>query len=163
MTDMVQIRAQLQSMVAEPIEQLGFFMSKGSFTKPSAGATSSLFKMVSGFGRKKAGGDLVGTSTGQAVWGLDNHQTAVVLTSSRLYAIDTQTGMDRQMRIGAVLQDYARSALDITVTIKDHSKNLVLINLTIGDVESGTSGNLETMAYTNLGDPTYELAKSLQA
>jgi len=162
MTDqMAEIRAELQAKVDEPIEHYGFFMAKGSFTKLPAGVTSGALKMLGGLKRKKNAGDLAGTTTNQAMWGLDNHQTAVVVTSTRVYAVDTTTSMSRQMQIGDVLGSWPRDELHITGTAKKQRADLMLLNLDIQHASSGSGGRLETMAYTNLGDPSWECYQAL--
>jgi len=161
MTDMNEIRAQLQARVPEPIVQLGFYMSKGSFTKAAPGLTSGLGKMLGGLRRKQSGGELSGTTTGRAMFGLDNHQTALVLTATSLYAIDTATSMSRQMSFGAVLGAWPLAELTISGTSRAQGKDLMLVNLDIQHMPTGQGGQLETMAYTNLGDPSWECYRAL--
>ena len=103
MESLEDIKAALQAKVGAPIEQYGFFMTKGSFSKGPAGATSDLGKMVGGFLRKKKGGDLTGASTGGSVMGLDNHQTALVIAGGSLYAVDMTTSMSGTRTFNDVL------------------------------------------------------------
>lgn len=159
---MAEIRAQLQAKVGEPIVQYGFYMSKGSFTKLPAGATSGVTKMLGGLLRKKQAGDLSGTSTGAAMFGMDNHQTALVLTATSLYAIDTTTSMTtRQMSFGNVLGAWLRAELTINGTARPRPGDVMLLNLDIKHEPTGQGGQLETMAYTNLGDPSWDCYRAL--
>lgn len=158
---MAEIRAQLQARVAEPMLQYGFFMTKGSFTKRPAGISTGLEKMLGGLFRKQQGGDLTGTSTGAAMFGMDNHQTALVLTSSWLYAIDTSTSLSRQITIGNVLGAWPRAEITVTGTARPRPGDVMLLNLDIRHEPSGQGGQLETMAYTNLGDPSWDCYQAL--
>jgi hypothetical protein len=162
MTDpMTEIRATLEARVDEPIEQYGFFMSKGSFTKLPPGVTSGAMKMLGGLKRKKNAGDLSATTTNQAVWGLDNHQSAIVVTATRVYAIDTTTSMSRTMTVGEVLSSWPREELCITGTAKKQGRDVMLLALDIRHEPSGQGGQLETMAYTNVGDPSWDCYQTL--
>lgn len=158
---MSEIRDQLQAKVPEPIENYGFFMSKGSFTKLPAGVTTGLGKMLGGLKRKKSGGDLSGTTTTKAAWGLDNHQTALVITASKLYAVDTTTSLAAKMSFGDVLGSWARSELTITGVSKNQSRGVVLVNLDIRHEPTGEGGQLETMTYVDKGDPSYDCYRVL--
>jgi hypothetical protein len=161
MTDLSQIQATLQSKVSEPILNYGFYMARGSFTKLAPGVTTGIGKMLGGLKRKKNAGDLSGTSTSKAMWGLDNHQTALCLTNTMIYAIDTQTGMDRQMRVGEVLDAWPLSEVTISGHASSKGKDLMLVNLDLEHVPSGKKGELETMVYTNLGDPSWDCYQAL--
>ena len=159
---MAAIRNQLQAKVSEPIQYYGFYMSKGSFTKLPAGVTSGVGKMLGGLLRKKQAGDLGATSTGAAMFGLDNHQTALVLTATSLYAIDTTTSMTtRQMSFGNVLGAWPRAELAISGTARQRPGDVMLLNLDIKHEATGQGGQLETMAYTNLGDPSWDCYRAL--
>jgi len=161
MDTMAEIRAQLQARVPEPIQYHGFFMSKGSFTKLPSGVTGGLGKMLGGLLRKKEAGELGGTSTGAAMFGMDNHQTALVLTATSLYAIDTTTSMSRQMSFGNVLGVWPRAELTITGSARPRPGDVMLLNLDVKHEPSGQGGHLETMAYTNLGDPSWDCYRAL--
>ena len=160
--DQRDLRAQLQARIAEPIVQYGFYMSKGSFTKLPSGVTSGLGKMLGGLKRKQSGCELSGTSTGAAIFGLDNHQTALVLSATSLYAIDTTTSMaTREMSFGGLLGAWPRAELTIEGTARQRGKDLMLVNLDIRHALTGQGGQLETMVYTNLGDPSWECYRAL--
>jgi hypothetical protein len=158
---MSEIRARLQAKVPEAIESYGFFMSKGSFTKLPAGVTTGFAKMLGGLKRKKSGGDLSGTTTTKAAWGLDNHQTALVVTAGNLYAIDTTTSLSGKMSFGDVLGSWPRSELMITGTSKSQPRGIVLVNLDIRHEPTGEGGQLETMTYVDKGDPSYDCYRVL--
>jgi len=156
------LRAQLQARISEPILQYGFYMTKGSFTKMAPGLSTGLGKMLGGLKRKQSGGDLSGASTGASMFGLDNHQTALVLTATSLYAIDTTTSMaTRQMSFGNLLGAWPRAELTIEGRARQQTKDLMLVNLDIRHAATGQGGQLETMAYTNLGDPSWECYRAL--
>lgn len=159
--DMQQVLTDLQARVDEPIKNHGFFMSKGSFTKLPSGMTSGFGKMLGGLRRKQSGGDLSGTTTAKAVWGLDNHQTALVLTENKLFAIDTTTSMSRQMTIGDLLSEWNLNEITITGNAKSRPGDVMLLNLDIVHNATGQQGHLETMAYTNLGDPSWDCYNAL--
>jgi len=164
---MEQIRADLEAKVPAPIEHLGFFMTKGSFSKGPAGATSDLGKMVGGFLRKKKGGDLTGATTGKSVMGLDNHQTALVLAGGTLYAIDSTTSMGGEMTIGEVLGSWPVDELVVDGSRKNKGKaggyETVQINLDITHPPTGGGGEMEAMTYEGLGDPTLEFYEVITA
>ena len=160
--DQNDLKAQLQARITEPILHYGFYMTKGSFTKLPSGLTSGLGKMLGGLKRKQSGGDLSGTATGASMFGFDNHQTALVVTGTSLYAIDTTTSMaTRQMSFGGLLGAWPRAELTIEGQARQQSKDLMLVNLDIRHAPTGQGGQLETMAYTNLGDPSWECYRAL--
>jgi hypothetical protein len=97
------------------------------------------------------------------MWGLDNHQTAIVVTATKVYAVDTTTSMSRKMSFGKVLGSWPRAELQITGTAKKQRSDLMLVNLDIRHRPTGTGGQLETMAYTNVGDPSWECYQALAA
>ena len=161
MTDMQGIFLTLQERVPEPIVHYGFYMARGSFTKLAPGVTSGIGKMLGGLKRKKNAGDLSGTSTAASVWGMDNHQTALCLSATTIYAVDTQTGMDRQMRVGDLLDAWPMAECTISTSSSDRGKDLLLVNIDIQHTPSGKRGELESMVYTNLGDPSFDCFRAL--
>lgn len=167
MATMEEIRAQLQAKVPAPIEQAGFFMTKGSFNKGPAGITSDVGKMVGGFLRKKKGGDMTGATAGKSVMGLDNHQTALVVAGGTLYAIDSTTSMSGNMTIGDVLGSWPLDELVVEGTKKGKGKVqgmvTVQLNLDITHPPTGEGGQMETMTYEGLGDPTLDCYEYLVA
>lgn len=167
MGTMEEIKADLQAKVGAPIEHYGFFMTKGSFTKASAGAVGDAMKMLGGFRRKKRGGDLTGVSTGKSTMGMDNHQTALVLAGGRLYAVDTTTSMTGNMTVGEVLGSWPADELVVEGTRKNQGKvqgNVtVLLDLDITHPPTGEGGQMQTMTYEGLGDPTLDLYEAITA
>lgn len=159
----VNLKSELQNQVDGPIQNCGVFMSKGSFSQAQyKNAMTDGIKMVSGLWRKKKGGDLTGTSTGKAVMGLDNHQTVLVVTPTTLYAFDSQTSMARDFKLGSELGHWPLS--EITVNAKSKKmggQGMLQVNLEILHPPTDGGGNLESVIYENMEDPTEACYKAL--
>ncbi len=158
MQTMEEITAAVQAKVGVPIEHLGFYMTKGSFTKAATGATTDLGKAVGGLLRKKRGGDLTGATSGKSMMGLDNHQTVLVLAGGTLYAVDMTTSMTGNRSFGEVIGSWPADELVVEGTRKRIGKvqgyETVQINLDISHPPSGQGGRLETVAYEGMDDPS---------
>ena len=165
--DMAVIVASLQAKVDGPIEHYGFFMTKGSFTKAPAGAIGDAMKMLGGFRRKKRGGDLTGVSSSASTMGLDNHQTALVMAGGLLYAVDTTTSMGGTMSIGEGLGIWPIDELVVEGTRKSQGKSqgnvTLLLDLDITHPPSGGGGQMQTMTFEGLDDPTLDLYEAITA
>ena len=63
--------------------------------------------------------------------------------------------------MGDVLGSWPLDEVAVCGFARQQAKDLMLVNIDIQHPGSGQQGQLETMAYTNLGDPSWECYRAL--